>query len=89
MHMTEGIHSRATTTFQNSKGHLPASLSDERQEQTDADEEFLLLLDSRSLLRECLAQSLVSHGLIMNVSAFGSWKRSTVCRRSRSDRIVP
>ena len=43
-----------------------------------AQEACLLILDSRALDRECLAQSLVSHHLGMDVSALGSveeWRR--------------
>ena len=41
-------------------------------------EECLLILDSRALDRECLAQSLNSHNLGMDISALGSideWRR--------------
>ncbi|MDW9958338.1 LuxR C-terminal-related transcriptional regulator [Sinorhizobium meliloti] len=44
----------------------------EKQPGSNGDKRCLLLFDSRALGRECLARTLINHGLSMDVAAFGS-----------------
>jgi DNA-binding NarL/FixJ family response regulator len=55
-----------------SKGVSQAASEEEEQSLENADKPCLLILDSRALGRECLARTLINHGIGMDVAAFGS-----------------
>lgn len=50
----------------------PPAANNEDGKSAEAQEETLVVLDSRALDRECLARTLTNHGLGMDVAAFGS-----------------
>ncbi|MFC0809436.1 LuxR C-terminal-related transcriptional regulator [Ensifer sp. P24N7] len=54
------------------KSVSPAANEGEEQSLENADKPCLLVLDSRALGRECLARTLINHGIGMDVAAFGS-----------------
>ena len=45
---------------------------EEKQPLKNVDQRCLLILDGRALGRECLARTLINHGLTMDVAAYGS-----------------
>ncbi|MCO5964827.1 response regulator transcription factor [Sinorhizobium meliloti] len=54
------------------KSFSQAANEEEAQSHENADKPCLLILDSRALGRECLARTLINHGIGMDVAAFGS-----------------
>jgi DNA-binding NarL/FixJ family response regulator len=54
------------------KSVSPAANKENEQPLGNANKQCLLILDSRALGRECLARTLIEHGLAMDVAAFGS-----------------
>jgi DNA-binding NarL/FixJ family response regulator len=80
MDYTSGRHeSNLTLPYSKNGASVASAVSGiELDRDTQGQEACLLILDSRALDRECLAQSLVSHHLGMDVSALGSveeWRR--------------
>ncbi|QQF01545.1 response regulator transcription factor [Sinorhizobium meliloti] len=54
------------------KSVSPVGNEEEEQSLENVDKRCLLILDGRALGRECLARTLINHGLAMDVAAYGS-----------------